>query len=383
MKGWISWRSHTVGLSALRFLTISAMAAVLLLAGMPGQVVAAGTTGESVNGAGASFPYPVYSKWMIRYSQNTGVKLTYRSVGSGAGIAQISAKTVDFGASDEPLKMEALQEKGLIQFPMIMGGVVPVINVPNVRRGQLKLTPELLADIFLGKIKRWNDRRITAVNQDVSLPDMEITVVHRADGSGTTWIFTNYLKKISAEWNEKVGSGKTVSWPTGVGGKGNEGISALVKKTEGSIGYVEYAYAIRERLKYVKLQNAAGKFVTPSIQAFQAAASNADWEHAPGFFLNLTDQPGEKSWPICGVSYILIYRDQAQASKAQAMLKFFDWCFKNGEDIAKGLHYVPIPGKVYGLVESVWAKEVVANGQPVWKADIRSAKRTTGTEKEE
>lgn len=375
MKRWTSPRGQRFGLPGLKCLTILAMAAALFVVASPAYVVYADPPVESVSGAGASFPYPVYSKWMIRYNQNTGVKLTYRSVGSGAGIAQISAKTVDFGASDEPLKVDALKEKGLIQFPMIMGGVVPVINVPNVRSGRLKLTPEILTDIFLGKIKKWNDRRIAAVNQDANLPDLEITVVHRADGSGTTWIFTNYLKKVSPEWNEKVGSGKTVSWPTGVGGKGNEGVAALVKKTEGAVGYVEYAYAIRERLKYVRLQNAAGKFVTPSIQAFQAAASNADWENAPGFFLNLTDQPGEKSWPICGVSYILIYRDQPQASKADAMLKFFDWCFKNGDDVAKSLHYVPIPSKVYGLVESVWAKEIVSNSEPVWKADAQGSKR--------
>ncbi len=375
MKGWTLSSGHGHRFSVMRCLTISLMAAALLLLVPQARPVHADPAVESVSGAGASFPYPVYSKWMIRYNQSTGVKLTYRSVGSGAGIAQISAKTVDFGASDEPLKMEALTEKGLVQFPMIMGGVVPVFNLPNQRRGQLRLTPELLTDIFLGKIKKWNDRKIAAVNQDVSLPDTDITVVHRADGSGTTWIFTNYLKKVSPEWKEQVGSGKTVSWPTGVGGKGNEGVSALVKKTAGSIGYVEFAYAIRERLKFVRLQNAAGKFVTPSIQAFQAAASNADWEHAPGFFLNLTDQPGEKSWPICGASYILIYKDQPDVAKAASMLKFFDWCFKNGDDIAKGLHYVPIPGKVYGLVESVWAKEVASAGRPVWKAEAKSTKK--------
>jgi phosphate transport system substrate-binding protein len=293
------------------------------------------------------------------------VKLNYQSIGSGGGIAQIKAKTVDFGASDEPLKPEELDKEGLIQFPMIMGGVVPVINLPDVTKGKLRLTPELLADIFIGKITAWNDRRIMAVNPDAKLPNKEITIVHRADGSGTTWIFTNYLSKVSAEWKEKIGNGKTVSWPTGIGGKGNEGVSALVKKTEGSIGYVEFAYALKERLKYVTLQNKAGKFVTPTIQTFQAAAENADWESAPGFFLVLTDQPGEKSWPIVGVSYILIHKAQPDGNKARQMLKFFEWCFREGPDMAVELHYVPIPSKVYNLVGSVWAKSISVSGQPL------------------
>jgi phosphate transport system substrate-binding protein len=250
---------------------------------------------------------------------------------------------------------------------MIMGGVVPVINLENIAKGKVKLTPELLADIFLGKIKNWNDRRIMAVNPDLKLPDQEITVVHRADGSGTTWIFTNYLSKISTDWKEKVGGGKSVSWPTGVGGKGNEGVSALVKKTQGSIGYVEYAYALKERLKYVQIQNSAGKFVAPTIESFQAAAANADWESAPGFYMVLTDQPGDKSWPITGASYILVHRDQMDAPKAEAMLKFFEWCFKNGSEQAVELHYVPIPTKVYNLVKSLWAKEITSAGNVVWK----------------
>jgi len=322
---------------------------------------------ESLNGAGASFPYPIYAKWGTRYNQNTGLKLSYQSIGSGGGIAQIKAKTVDFGASDEPLKAEELNKDGLIQFPLIMGGVVPVINVERISKGKLKLTPDLLADIYLGKIKKWNDPKLMAVNSDVRLPDQEITVVHRADGSGTTWIFTNYLSKVSSEWKEKIGVDKTVSWPTGVGGKGNEGVAALVKKTEGSIGYVEYAYALRERLKFVQLQNRAGRFVAPTIEAFQAAAANADWEKDPSFYMVLTDQPGEKSWPITGASYILIYREQADAPKAQAMLKFFDWCFKQGSSMAMDLHYVPMPPKVYNLVVADWTKQVTAAGLPVWK----------------
>lgn len=322
---------------------------------------------ENVNGAGASFPYPVYAKWGTRYNQHTGLKLSYQSIGSGGGIAQIKAKTVDFGASDEPLKPEELSKDGLIQFPLIMGGVVPVVNLEGVGKGKLKLTPELLADIFLGKIKKWNDRKIVAVNPEVRLPDQEITVAHRADGSGTTWIFSNYLTKVSSEWKEKIGSGKSVSWPTGIGGKGNEGVSALVKKTPGSIGYVEYAYALKERLKYVQLQNSAGKFISPTIETFQAAAANADWDKAPGFYIVLVDQPGEKSWPITGASYILMHKDQADSPKAQAVLKFFDWCFKNGAESAIDLHYVPMPAKVFNLVESLWAKEMTAGGASVWK----------------
>ncbi len=313
---------------------------------------------QGISGAGASFPYPVYSKWAIKYNQIYGLKLDYQSVGSGAGIAQIKAKTVDFGASDEPLKPEELSKEGLIQFPMIIGGVVPVINLPGVQRGKLKLTPDILADIFAGNIKKWNDRRILAINQDLKLPDQEITIVHRADGSGTTWIFTNYLSKVSQSWKEKVGNGKTVAWPTGIGGKGNEGVSALVKKTEGSIGYVEYAYAIKERLNYVQLQNHAGKFVSPTIESFQAAAANANWENAPGFYMVLTDQPGEKSWPIAGASYILIHKNQPNAEKAQSMLKFFDWSYREGGDAAVQLHYVPIPKKVYNLVQAMWKQEV-------------------------
>jgi phosphate transport system substrate-binding protein len=322
---------------------------------------------ENVAGAGATFPMPVYAKWAARYSQFSGLKISYQGIGSGGGIAQIKAKTVDFGASDEPLQAEDLGKNGLAQFPMIMGGVVQVVNLERVSKGRLKLTPELLADIFLGKIKNWSDRRIMAVNPDLRLPDQEITVCHRADGSGTTWIFTNCLSKVSNEWKEKVGNDKSVSWPTGVGGKGNPGVAALVKKTPGSIGYVEYAYALKERLKYVQLQNKAGKFVTPSIESFQAAAANADWENAPGFYMVLTDQPGEKSWPITGTSYILVRKSQEDAAKAASMLKFFDWCFKNGSDQAIELHYVPIPPNVCNLVRSLWAKEITSSGKPVWK----------------
>lgn len=344
---------------------IAFVCATLILAGNVSAAANSGSEGVTISGAGASFPYPIYAKWAARYHQYRGVKLNYQSIGSGGGIAQIKAKTVDFGASDEPLKPDEMDKEGLLQFPMIMGGVVPVINLPDVSKGKLKLTPELLADIFMGKITTWNDRRIMAVNQDVKLPSKEITIAHRADGSGTTWIFTNYLSKVSSQWKEKIGNGKTVSWPSGIGGKGNEGVSALVKKTEGAIGYVEFAYALKERLKYVTLQNKAGKFVSPTIQTFQAAADNADWESAPGFYIVLTDQPGEKSWPIVGASYILVHKKQTDENKARQMLKFFDWCFREGPEMATELHYVPIPSKVYNLIGSVWARDISVAGQPL------------------
>ena len=321
----------------------------------------------TITGAGASFPFPVYSQWANKYHEMTGVKLNYQSIGSGGGIAQIKAKTVDFGASDAPLNAEELNEAGLIQFPMVMGGVVLVVNLDGVAAGQVKLTPAVLSDIFLGKITKWNDAALTAINADVTLPDLDITVVYRADGSGTTWIFTNYLDKISPEWHEKVGTDKAVEWPLGVGGKGNEGVSQYVMKVKGAIGYVEFAYALQNNMAYTQLQNGAGQFVAPTIESFQAAAANADWANAPGFYMVLTNQPGDASWPITGASFILIYKEQADAKIAEAMLNFFDWGFKHGTDIAKTLNYVPMPESVITQVESLWKSSVTAGGQPVWK----------------
>ena len=321
----------------------------------------------TITGAGASFPFPVYSQWANKYHEMTGVKLNYQSIGSGGGIAQIKAKTVDFGASDAPLNAEELNEAGLIQFPMVMGGVVLVVNLDGVAAGQVKLTPAVLADIFLGKITKWNDAALTAINEGVTLPDLDITVVYRADGSGTTWIFTNYLDKISPEWHEKVGTDKAVEWPLGVGGKGNEGVSQYVMKVKGAIGYVEFAYALQNNMAYTQLQNGAGQFVAPTIESFQAAAANADWANAPGFYMVLTNQPGDASWPITGASFILIYKEQADAKIAEAMLNFFDWGFKHGTDIAKALNYVPMPESVIAQVESLWKSSVTAGGQPVWK----------------
>ena len=327
-----------------------------------GPVLAA----ASINGAGATFPYPVYGQWAWMYNKETGVKLNYQSIGSGGGISQIKAKTVDFGASDAPLKAAELNEAGLLQFPMVMGGVVPVINVPGIAAGQLKLSGATLADIFLGKIVKWNDAAIVKENPGLALPDTAITVVYRADGSGTTWIFTNYLSKISKSWQDTVGNAKAVKWPAGVGGKGNEGVASYVERIKGSIGYVEYAYALQNKLNYSQLQNQAGKYVAPTSATFQAAAANADWANAEGFYLVLTDQPGDESWPITGASFILVYKEQANAATAKEVLNFFDWCYRNGNSTAEKLDYVPMPEKVVKMVEKVWTEQIKASGKPVW-----------------
>ena len=320
-----------------------------------------------INGAGATFPYPLYSEWSYKYNNLTGMKLNYQSIGSGGGIAQIKAKTVDFGASDAPMESAKLDEFGLVQFPMVIGGVVPVINVKGIEKGALKLKSETLADIYMGKVSRWNDQRIKDQNPGINLPDQAITVVHRADGSGTTWIFTNYLSKISEEWKTKVGSGTAVSWPAGIGGKGNEGVSAYVQRVDGSIGYVEYAYALQNKMNYVRLENKAGKFVEPTIDSFQAAASNADWKNAPGFYMVLTDQPGENSWPITGASFILMHKEQQNPEKARLILGFFDWCQKHGAGIAMNLHYVPMPEEINKIIHDEWRKKITSMGKAVWE----------------
>jgi phosphate transport system substrate-binding protein len=319
---------------------------LLVLAGLVPGVGCKGSGGSAhrMNGAGASFPYPLYSQWAHAYQEQHGLKVNYQSIGSGGGIAQIKAKTVDFGASDEPLKAAELGSAGLTQFPLVMGGVVPVLSVPGVGAGRLKLTPKLLADIYLGKVKSWDAEPIRQLNPDVNLPAKAITVVYRADGSGTTWIFTSYLSKVSPAWKEKVGVGKAVKWPVGVGAKGNEGVAAYMGRIEGAIGYVEFAYALKNQIAHAQLLNAAGKFVQPTIQSFQAAAVNADWKAARGFYLVLVDQPGERSWPITGASFILLHRKQKDVAKAKAMLRFFDWCFTHGQKQAEALHYVPMRG---------------------------------------
>ena len=323
----------------------------------------------SLNGAGASFPYPVYSQWAHKYHELNGVKVNYQSIGSGGGIAQTKAKTVDFGATDEPMKPEDLEKIGLVQFPTVMGGVVPVLNVPGLESGQLKLDGATLAAIFMGTINKWDDAAIKKLNPDLKLPSQAITVAHRTDGSGTTFIFTSYLAAVSPEFKAKVGAGKAVKWPAAnsIGGKGNEGVAGQVKAVSGAIGYVEYAYAFQNKIPYALLKNQAGKFVSPSIESFQAAAANADWTKAPkGFSLMLNNQPGEASWPIVGATYIMVYKDYADANKGKAILKFFDWGYKHGADQAKDLHYVPLPDNVVKLVQAEWAKEIKSGGKPLW-----------------
>ena len=340
----------------------------LLVALATGAVAGNGFAGDAmvINGAGASFPFPVYSLWAYKYEQTTGVKLNYQSIGSGGGITQIKAKTVDFGASDAPLKAEELTQAGLVQFPLVIGGVVPVVNLPGVASGKLRLTPALLAGVFLGTVKRWDDPALKVENPGVNLPAKEIVVVHRSDGSGTTWIFTNYLDKVSPEWHGKVGTEKAVSWPVGMGGKGNEGVAAFVQQAEGTIGYVEYAYAVQNKLTTVQLRNRAGAYVSPSIASFQAAVVGADWKGTPGFSLVLTDQPGAGSWPITGASFILVRKEQVDGSRARAMLAFFDWCLRSGAAQAEKLDYVPLPAGVSDLVEAAWKGEVRSAGKAVW-----------------
>jgi len=323
----------------------------------------------TISGAGATFPYPVYAKWADTYAKQKGVKMNYQAIGSGGGIKQISESTVDFGASDAPLKSDALAKAGLLQFPMVMGGVVPVINLPGIKSGQVKLSPDVLAGMFLGKIKKWNDPQVTKLNPGVKLPATAVTVVHRSDGSGTTWIFTNYLVKVSPEWAKSVGTDKSVAWPTGVGGKGNQGVASYVQRIAGAIGYVESAYASQNKMTYALLKNHDGKFVAPSDASVQAAASGADWAHSADFYVVLTDQPGAGSWPITGASFILVHKTQKDPKIAQAVLKFFDWGYRHGGAAAKALGYIPMPTDVVNMVEKAWAKDLKdTKGKPVWPA---------------
>jgi phosphate transport system substrate-binding protein len=308
-----------------------------------------------ITGAGATFPYPIYSKWAEAYKAATGIGLNYQSIGSGGGIKQIKAKTVDFGASDMPLKQDDLDKEGLVQFPAIIGGVVPVVNIPEVQPGQLKLTGELLSDIYMGKITKWNDPKIQAVNE-IKLPNLSIIVAHRADGSGTSFLFTDWLSKVSPEWKDKVGAGTAVKWPSGIGGKGNEGVAAVVQRASGSIGYVEYAYAKKNKIAHVQLKNRDGKWVQPDDTTFAAAAASAEWTGTNGMYVILTDQKGKDTWPITGVSYIIMHRQQADQLTGRAVLKFFSWSFNNGSQMATDLDYVPLPKDVISKVRVEWTK---------------------------
>ena len=327
----------------------------------------AAAAASEITGAGATFPYPIYAKWAEAYRAKTGNKLNYQSIGSGGGIRQIQNKTVDFGASDMPLKPEELGKIGLLQFPTVVGGDVPVINLPGIKPGELKLTGPVLADIYLGKIKKWNSQGIASLNPGVKLPDRDITVVHRSDGSGTTFIWVNYLSKVSQEWKDKVGEGTSVNWPVGVGGKGNEGVASYVQRIKGAIGYVEYAYALQNRLTHTLVRNRDGSFVAPNIETFKAAAAGAQWDKAPGMYLILTDQPGKKSWPISGATFILVYKVQAKADRAKEVLKFFDWAYLDGDKLAQDLDYVPLPDSVVKLIQFSWRSQIKdVSGKPVW-----------------
>jgi phosphate transport system substrate-binding protein len=344
-------------MNALRitFFGVTAAAAISLIA-----------QAAEISGAGATFPYPIYAKWAEAYAAKTGVKLNYQSIGSGGGIAQINARTVDFGASDMPLKPDELEKSGLAQFPPVIGAEVMVVNLPGIQPGQMTLDGPTIADIYLGKITKWSDPAIAKLNPGLKLPDTAIAVVHRSDGSGTTFIFTDFLSKVSPEWKDKVNEGTSVQWPVGIGGKGNEGVSAIASRTVGGIGYVEYAYALQNKLTHTKLINREGAALEPSITVFQAAAANADWQTAPGFYLILTNQPGKDTWPITGATFILMHKKQDHPDRGKEVLKFFDWAYKNGAEMAKSLSYVPMPQKAIAIFEDSWKQIVGPDGKPVW-----------------
>ena len=319
---------------------------------------------QNVTGAGASFPAPLYSKWASDFAKATGTQVNYQSVGSGAGLKQIEAKTVDFGASDAPLKDEELQAKGLMQFPTVIGGVIPVVNITGIKPGELKLNGQILGDIYLGKITKWNDPAIKAINGSLALPDATIAPVRRADGSGTSFLFTNYLSKVNADWKSKVGEGTAVNWPIGTGGKGNEGVAAFVKQLPNSIGYVEYAYVKQNKMAYAQMQNAAGTFVSPDDSAFKAAAGAADWSKS--FYQVLTNQADKGAWPITGATFILMQKVQDKPANAASVLKFFDWAYKSGDKTADDLDYVPMPDAVKLTIAKAWADNIKdASGKPV------------------
>jgi phosphate transport system substrate-binding protein len=332
------------GCSLMLFVTVSAQA-------------------QEITGAGATFPAPLYAKWAADYNKATGVRVNYQSVGSGAGMKQIDSKTVDFGASDMPLTDDELNKKGQIQFPTVIGGVVPVVNIKGISPGQLRLNGQVLGDIYLGKITKWDDAAIKALNPSLPLPDAAIATVRRADGSGTSFIFTNYLSKVNAEWKSKVGEGTAVNWPTGAGGKGNEGVAAFVGRLPNSIGYVEYAYVKQNKMTYALMQNASGAFVAPDDSAFKAAAASADW--AKSFYQILTNQAGKDAWPISGATFILMHKVQDKPLNGSEALKFFSWAYKNGEKAADDLDYVPMPKPVVASIEKAWGDLKDASGKPI------------------
>jgi phosphate transport system substrate-binding protein len=340
-----------------------AVAAVAITA-----VCAGSAYSQEITGAGATFPAPVYAKWAEAYQKATGVKMNYQSIGSSGGIRQITAKTVDFGATDAPLSQEQLAKDGLMQFPAVIGGVVPVVNVAEVKPGEMRLTGQVLGDIFLGKITKWNDKAIAELNPKLKLPAQDIAVVRRADGSGTTFIFTNYLSKVNAEWKSKIGEGQAVQWPSGMGGKGNEGVAAFVQRLPGAIGYVEYAYAKQNKLAHTLLKNLDGQFVAPDDLTFKAAAAGADWNKA-AFGAILTEQPGKASWPITGATFILLHTAQAKPAQGNEVMKFFDWSFANGSKLATDMDYVPLPDTLTKQIKGVWAAQVKdAAGKAIWTA---------------
>ncbi|MBS7740046.1 MAG: phosphate ABC transporter substrate-binding protein PstS [Chelatococcus sp.] len=343
------------------------MSSLIAVAGLAVAAFATPAAALDISGAGASFPYPVYAKWAEAFKKETGNGINYQSIGSGGGIKQIKAKTVTFGATDAPLGGAELEKDGLVQFPMVMGGIVPVVNIDGVKPGELVLDGDTLAKIFMGEISNWNDPAIKKLNASLNLPSQGIAVVRRSDGSGTTFNFTDYLSKVSADWKSKVGSATAVEWPVGIGAKGNEGVANNVSQTKGSIGYVEYAYAKQNKLSHTKLVNKDGKVVEPVTKTFQAAASNADWNSVPGFAVVLTNEPGADSWPITAATFILVHKVPANAEHAAEALRFFDWAYAKGGALAEELDYIPMPANVVSTVKAKWASDIKnANGKPLY-----------------
>jgi phosphate transport system substrate-binding protein len=336
------------------------------LAGLAVATIGAAAIAANISGAGATFPAPIYQKWAETYKGATANQLNYQPIGSGGGIKQIEANTVDFGASDKPLKPDDLKANGLQQFPTVVGGVVPVLNLPGIAPGGIRMSGGVLSDIYRGLIVYWDDPHLKGLNPGVALPHQKITVVHRSDGSGTTFLFTSYLSLMGPSWAKDVGASDSVNWPTGIGGKGNDGVAALTKETAGAIGYVEYAYAKQNHMTYARLQNRAGRWVDPTAANFAAAAAGAKWSQAPGFYLLLLNQPGASAWPITGATFILMHIKQTNADAAHNVLAFFDWAYKNGDPAAESLDYVPLPESVKDLIRGSWKTIAGPNGRPVY-----------------